>query len=459
MPLIEGIATHAVCDMLQQVTRGHIKKLVINIPPGHAKSLLVSVLWPAWVWIDGNNPYWRALFGSYSMDLALRDSVRCRTLIDSPWYAQNFRDSWQMQSDMNIKRFYQNTSGGFRISLSVGTGTGYRGDAMVVDDPLNAEAALSKLKREEAIRWWDQTMSSRLNNLAEGVRVIIMQRLHEEDLTGHVLKQGGYEHLCLPSQFETKRKCTIYVKGVKLYEDPRTVEGELLFPALFPETVIKQARKDLGTAGFEGQHQQRPAPATGNMFQRTWWKFYRKEGTAARPNSTSILEPKRYDETLISVDATFKGGEDNDFVVIQVWGRKGADKFLLYQVRAKLEFTDTLKEFKRVCNMYPRAYRKVVEDKANGSAIINALKSEVHGMVPINPEGGKEARAQAISPQVESGNVYLPEDWEGLGDFIEEFAVFPRGKHDDQVDACSQALVNFIEQTVDLNRARNLANM
>src|SRR5258707_11615896 len=195
----------AISEHLEAVTNKQIQRLVINIPPGHMKSLIVSVFWPAWVWIT--KPEWKGLFSSYASELAIRDSVKCRTIIESDWYRQGFQNGWNLSADQNRKDFFQNTKQGFRISLSVGgKGTGFRGDAVIVDDPLNAADATSKAIRDSTIAWWDQTMSSRLNDQATGARVIIMQRLHEDDLTGHVLLTGGWEHLCLPSEFEPKRK-------------------------------------------------------------------------------------------------------------------------------------------------------------------------------------------------------------------------------------------------------------
>src|ERR1039457_3634908 len=188
--LISAWHVDAMAEHLQAISEGQIKHLLINVPPGHGKSLIVSVLWPAWQWIrNENGAQWRGLFASYNGGLATRDSVRCRTLMESPWYRDTFRPTWRLSSEQNAKSYFENTNSGFRISLSVGgRGTGFRGDAIVVYDPLNASDQYSETARRESVFWWDQVMSSRLNNLETGSKVIIMQRLHEADLSGHVLE-------------------------------------------------------------------------------------------------------------------------------------------------------------------------------------------------------------------------------------------------------------------------------
>ncbi len=463
-PFCDNWHIGAICEHLEAVTRGEIQRLLINVPPGHAKSILVSVLWPAWIWTF--NPAWRGLFASYAYDLAERDSVRCRTLIRSDWY-RGFMEAggWKIVDDQDRKGYFVNSASGFRFSTSIeAQATGWRGDAVVVDDPLSAKEAPSLAKRKEAIHWWDLVMSSRLNDMERGARVIIMQRLHEEDLSGHVLEQGGYEHLRMPSEFEAEnRALTFRTSGgerVELWRDPRTTEGELLFPARFPKSVLDQARKDLGSSGYAGQHDQRPTPERGGMFQRPWWRFWRRGGSLSpercpRPRGcwegpATVLPP--LDKTIISLDAAFKATDSSDFVVFQVWGAKQADRFLLTQVRARMSFSETLATFRRLAGEWPTACRKLVEDKANGSAIVNTLQHEFSGIIAINPEGGKEARAAAVQPAIESGNVYLPEGVPWLDQFIGEFSTFPRGRNDDQVDALTQALIDLASSMRALQR-------
>lgn len=451
----------AICEHLEAVARGEIQRLLINIPPGHAKSLLVSVIWPAWVW--SWRPTWQAIFGAYAADLSTRDSKRCRTLIESDWYRTSFMEpgGWEFRHDSNRANDYSNTANGRRLSMSVdGKATGERGDCVVVDDPINATDIMSKAARDSVLTWWDKVMSSRLNNMAKGSRVIIMQRLHEEDLSGHVLDQGGYEHLRLPSEFNPKKKTitfhTVNGERKQLWEDPRTEPGELLFPALFSAEVLAQAKKDLGSDGYSGQHDQDPSPAEGNLFKRKWWRFWKPDGVAAesalRPDGCyegpARPLPKLYYQ-LISLDAAFKGKSEkgkekgSDYVVFQVWAVERADRYLLHQVRGRMTFTQTCDTFRALCKQFPLARKKIVEDAANGPAVIDTLASEIAGIVPVKPEGGKESRAAAAQPQIESGNVYLPEGAPWLSDFVDEFASFPKGKNDDQVDCATQALLEL----------------
>ena len=448
-PLISAWHVEAIADHLQAISEGRIKNLLINVPPGHAKSLIVGVLWPAWQWIrNEQGAQWRGLFGSYNGGLAIRDSVRCRALIESPWYRDTFRPSWKLKNDQNEKHYFENTLSGFRLSLSVGgAGTGYRGDAIVVDDPLNASDQYSETARNAVVSWWDQVMSSRLNNMETGGKVIIMQRLHQTDLSGHVIERGNYEHLCLPSEFEPERRSVTSIR----WSDPRTEPGELLFPALFPRSVLDQVKKDLGGAGYAGQHQQRPSPAQGGILQRHWWRYWKPRGLALPPVRVRLPDgteveiyaidlPEKLDSVIQTWDCAFKDRDTSDFVVGQVIAKAGANRFLLDQVRGRMDMPRTVQAVRALSAKYPNSVAKLVEDKANGPAVIQTLKQEISGMIEVNPEGGKLSRASAISPEVESNNWYLPHPGLSLWvpDFIEECACFPNGAHDDQVDAWSQ---------------------
>ncbi len=454
MPFRENWHVDAIAQHLEAVARGQISRLVINIPPGHAKSMLAAVLWPAWIWTW--IPSFRGLFSSYSGDLAIRDSVKCRSVVESQWYQERFCQDWRLSSDQNVKGFFQNTQTGFRLSLSVGgKTTGFRGRLCLVDDPLNATDAPSKLARDAAINWWDQGMSTRLD--PGGALVIIQQRLHEDDLAGHALAQGGYEHLMLPSEYDPKR-ATVTSLGTP---DPRKESGELLFPTMFTEEVLKEAKIRLGSDGYAGQHDQLPTPPGGGMFKKKWWRFWRWKEDAPfggeRPKGCNEYPTKliqklawKWDSVVMSVDCTFKSveaskGKDPDYVVITVWGCKDADRFLLYRFRKRVGFGDTCDAIREASREFPNAYRKLVEDKANGSAVIETLQGEISGIIAVDPEGGKEARANAVAPQVESGNVYLPESAPWLDEWVGEFASFPRGKHDDQVDSMTQALIDRMQ--------------
>ena len=446
-PLVWSWHVEAICDHLESVSEGQIKRLLINVPPGHAKSLLVSVFWPAWQWL--RKPSWRALFSSYKAELAIRDSVRCRAVLQSDWYASWFRPEWKLSGDQNVKSYFQNSATGARQSIGVGGGaTGFRGDAVVVDDPLKADEWPSPDELEKVISWWDFQMSSRLNDMGKGARVVIMQRLHERDLSGYLLERGGYEHLCLPSEYDPGRSCVTSIG----FKDPRTERGELLFPARFDASVIAEAKRDLGPYGYSGQHDQSPTPVGGSIVREEWIRYW-YPADAIPPPAVRVMtadgvreipqEPLGPVETCVqSWDLAFKGGASSDFVAGHVWGRTGARFYLLDRAHARLDFPATLTTIREMTKRHPRALEKLVEDKANGPAVIATLRDEIPGLVPVQPDGGKEARLHSVAPLFAAGNVWLPHPafapW--VHEVVAELVRFPRAPHDDDVDACTQAL-------------------
>jgi predicted phage terminase large subunit-like protein len=420
----------AICEHLEAVSDGRIQKLIINIPPGHAKSVLVSVLWPVWMWL--RDPSWRVLALSYANDLALRDNTRARNVLESEWFRDTFQPTWSLSSDQNVKSRYTNTATGERFAGAVGAKlTGFRGDCIVIDDPISEPDSRSETKREKALQWFGKTTTTRLNDLENDPVVIIMQRLHEDDLTGHLLRDnddGEWEHLCLPSEYDPARHSSTSIG----WEDPRTEPGELLFPERFPVTALEKLKKPtkLGARGFAGQHQQQPSPDEGDIFKREWWQHWQ-----TLPDFDAVIQ---------SWDCTFKDTKTSDYVVGQVWGKKGASYYLIDQVRARMGFAATKAAIIAMKSRYPQSTKILIEDKANGTAIIEMLKAQIPGIIAVNPKGGKEARANAVQGVVEAGQVFLPPKstaWvEGL---IDETASFPNGSHDDQVDALTQALMRL----------------
>lgn len=447
-PLLDNWHLEYLCKHVQSVAlreRGAPRNLVINIPPGTMKSLIVSVALPAWVWL--RNPAWSSIYASANPRVSARDSMRCRDLLESEWYKTTFNIDWKLADDQNLKTQYKNSRGGTRTAISVGARiTGARADALFIDDPHDAAEVTSKVERESVLWWYDSAFANRVNSPSESTRVIIMQRLHDGDLTGHVLEHGQYSHLSLPMEFEGDAEPTWL--GLK---DPRTQPGELLFPARFPTSVLEEEKKRLGSAGYAGQMQQRPAPVSGNRFKREWWRFWSPVGRILpRPQGCNTTPPKllqpgttRFTESIQSWDLSFKQTTTSDYVVGLLIGRIGADKYVLDYVRERLGFGDTRKAICAMRARWPKAYSIIIEDKANGPAIIDSLKAELPGVIGVSPEGGKEARAAALEPEVEAGNWYLPEGAPWLGDWVEEFATFPHSKHDDQVDACSQAAIHL----------------
>jgi predicted phage terminase large subunit-like protein len=449
-PFVPGWHIDAIIEHLEAVTRGELRQLLINVPPRHMKSLLVSVLWPAWEWIL--RPERRWLYSSYAASLSIRDSVKCRTLIDSPWYQRFWGDRFSLASDQNTKTRFDNDRSGYRIATSVGgAATGEGGDRVICDDPHNVQEAESDSIRKGTLDWWDVVMSTRVNDPRTAAKVVVMQRCHQRDLSGHLLEQGGYEHLCLPAEFEGSKRATSIG-----WSDPRELPGELLWPDRFGQVEIETLKVSLGSYGVAGQLQQRPTPAGGGIFKRHWFKYFQPRGANLPPvivqlpdgtqRSIIALEvPRQVDEQIQSWDCAFKDLSTSDYVVGQVWARWGAIFLLGDQVRGRMDCPATVRAVRELSQKWPATIAKLIEDKANGSAVIQMLQHEIPGLLPVNPQGGKIARAAAVSPLIEAGNVYLPHPDYALwvNDFVEECAAFPNGAHDDQVDAMTQALLRW----------------
>jgi len=449
-PFVAGWHIAAIVKHLEAVSSGDIRNLLINVPPRHMKSLLVSVFWPAWEWIRWPERRW--LYSSYGAQLSIRDSIKCRRLIESGWYQERWGDRYALTSDQNTKGRFDNNRSGYRLSTSVGgAATGEGGDRIVCDDPHNVQEAESDSVRKGTLDWWDVVMSTRMNDPKRAAKVIVMQRCHQQDLSGHVLEQGGWEHLCLPAEFEAVSRTTSIG-----WSDPRTEPGELLWPERFGPKEIADLKVSMGSYAAAGQLQQRPSPSGGGIIKRHWFRYWQlpganlppvmvkwPDGTLAAVRAVDL--PRNMPEQVQSWDCAFKDQETSDYVVGQAWGRLGSLYFLGDQIRGRMNFPATMNAVRDLSARFPGTLAKLIEDKANGSAVIQMLCVEIPGILPVNPEGGKIARAAAVSPLVEAGNVYLPHPlyapW--VNDFIEECAAFPNGAHDDQVDAMTQALLRW----------------
>ena len=434
-PFVPNWHIDAICEHLQAVVNGDIRFLMINVPPRHCKSRLASVFLPAWVWTF--KAFIRWLFISYSADLATEHSLDCRRVIRSEWYQNNWGKAFQISSDQDRKTMFENDKRGYRIATSVGgTATGRGGDIIVVDDPHNVKEAPSKAKRTEVLNWWTQVMPTRDNNPKDPRRIIIMQRCHEMDLAGHILKEeAGWDWLCLPTEYNRKRMVTTSIK----WHDPRQAENELLWPARFGVEEIARAKKVLGIYGYAAQHQQTPHPPEGGIIKTSWWKFYDDLPLTVRGELG-------FEELIQSWDLAFKDTDASSYVVGEVWGRLGADKYLVDQVRGRFDFIETIQQIRKLSKKWPQAVGKLIEDKANGPAVINTLSKELAGIIPVNPQGGKLARLNAVSPEIEAGNVYLPKKAEWVQDYLDEFAAATPdggGQFWDQIDATTQALMRL----------------
>jgi predicted phage terminase large subunit-like protein len=433
----------AICDHLQAASRGEIRRLLINVPPRHMKSLAVSVFWPAWIWTWA--PHTRFLTASYGANLAERDAIRSRDLLRSPWYRQHW-PALELKGDVNRTNRYENTATGHRIATGVGgEATGEGGDVIIIDDPHKLEEALSDTARARVIDWHDGTLASRLNDPKIGVEVVVMQRLHERDLAGHLLERGGWEHLCLPARYErTHPFCWP--------DDPRVHDGELLWAAHIPEAELASIEQTMGSFRAAGQLQQRPAPNEGELLKRGWWQFY----DPSYLNDDKLAMLPKFTHIVSSWDTAFENKTTSDYVVGQIWGISGPDRYLLYSYRRHTNLRGTIDAMRHAYRWaeerWPNAAHTIlIEKSANGAEIVSELKRELPGVLPITVSNDKITRAIAAAPAVEAGNVYLPghtapetaagyhaPDW--VASFIEEAATFPHGRYDDQVDAFSQAI-------------------
>lgn len=440
-PLVWNWHLDLICRKLEGVSRGTIKRLIINIPPGYSKSLITSVLWPAWDWTI--NPARKWMCASYESGLAERDARKNKNLLEGEW----FRERWpeiRVARDSRSVSYFTLESGGFRISNGTGGAqTGKHPDIQLVDDPHKPADFLSTDTKPETVwAWWTETMASRAVNQETLARVIIMQRLHESDLTGRLLERaekGGevYEHLCLPQEYDPQHP---YLCP----DDIRTEPGEPLDKERFGPAIIKRIKAAHTATAYAGQYDQLPQARGGGIFKAAWVQHYRRH---------ELPDGLRGVDLVLSVDATFKGlspsqiraGKDRDFVCIQVWGRFKGSYYFIDQIHKQVGYVETLAYILQLCRKYPTCYRKLIEDKANGPAIIEVLSKKLPGVEAVTPMGGKEARAEAVSPLWQGGKVFLPHPDEApwVGSFVKELTTFPRAKHDDQVDAMTQALTDW----------------
>jgi predicted phage terminase large subunit-like protein len=306
------------------------------------------------------------------------------------------------------------------------------GNRIVIDDPHNPTQAESDTQRAHAVDFFNHTLSTRLDDPKRDAIVLVMQRLHTRDLTAICLEQG-FTHLCVPALAPTHTTVVFPRSG---RTQTREV-GEPLWPAREDRSQLDARRTTLGLYGFAGQYQQEPVPHSGGVFRREWWRY-------AEP-------PTQFDEILQSWDLTFNAGEGSDYVVGLVAGRAGALVYLLDRFKAKVSFVDTIAAIKTMCGKFPDTRAVLIEDAANGAAVVDLLRREIPGIVALRPEGAKQVRALAVAPRVEAGQVMLPNprwpdgrlipDRAWVEDLVEMCAVFPRGPHDDDVDALSQLLL------------------
>lgn len=420
----------AVCDHLQAVTAGDIRRLVIVLPPGTSKSLLVSTLWPAWDWITA--PERRFLFASYVQSLSDKSARLHRDLILSPWYSQRFPHVEIAKTSVQRTQEFANTRGGWRFSTSKGGQiTGRHADVLAFDDLAKSQDANGHsgepLALQESNDFWFRDCSSRRADPMTTRYVGVAQRLHHEDTVGRCI-EIGYTALVLPMEFDPRRKCvTTLDTGKRFFEDPRTEANELLVPDRYPREECEAQKASMGTRAYEAQYNQNPSPASGGIFQEGWFQTW-----TARPEHA---------KEILVVDAAFKDSKRSDYVVVAAWAEKGGHYYLLDLIHDRLNVLATMDAIREMSRRFPRAIGKYVEDKANGPAIVQTLKDELPGIQEWSPgSASKESRAQAIAPLFESKRVWLPAaPW--IERYRQELLRFPTSKHDDMVDATSMALL------------------
>lgn len=410
----------AVAHALIQCFEGKTKRLIINVPPRSLKSICASVAFPAWAL--GRDPSRRIICASYSNDLSAKLARDTRTVMESAWYKRLFPKT-RLESAAQFD--LRTTAKGMRYATSVeGTLTGMGGDILIVDDPLKPQDALSQPRRQAVNEWYNGTLFSRLNNKIEGVIILIMQRLHTDDLVAHVLEKENWTHLNIPAigiaphVYDLGRGRT-HARG----------NGEVLDPAREPQPVLNAIRETLGTYNFNAQYQQCPSPIEGNLVKQEWF------------NSFDLEDEESYvGEIVQSWDTASKAGELNDYSVCTTWKIR-EDKYLLLDVlRERLDYPSLRKRAIEMSQMY-QAYEVLIEDQGSGIQLIQDLKGEPYIYPrPIRPDTDKITRLSNQTAKIEMGQVWLPRNAPWLDTFLNELLAFPNARHDDQVDSFSQFL-------------------
>ena len=429
--------------MLELVTAGKLTRLLINVPPGMMKSLILNVFWPAWEWGPKGLQHLRYIGVSHSDDVSSRDCRKMRTLVKSDWYQAR----WPINLRKDTETYFENDQGGFREASPASTVTGKRGDRVLIDDPISTSDANSETIITKREIWFRETIRNRVNDPDKSAIIVIMQRLHERDTSGVILDGGfGYTHLRLPMEFEANDRCVVTIDGQEVFRDPRKYDGELVFPERFSREAVETEKPLLGEYGVAGQFQQRPVPRGGAIFKKVWFARRWKE-----------LPELRF--RLITGDTASKTKEENDYSVFECWGfgKNDSCAYLIDLIRGKWESPELLKQARLFWKkqhaekrlIYGTLRHFLIEDKSSGTGLIQQLRrgDPMRGepslpVQPIERVNGKDKRARAldVAPYCEAGLVILPEDAAWLPEFERELFAFPRSAHDDQVDPFCDAV-------------------
>ena len=466
--LVEGWLLDAIAEHLEAVTFGKVTRLLINVPPGSMKSLMVNVFWPAWEWGPMKMSSTRYVSFSYSSGLTERDNTKFRKLVTHDKFTELWGDQFVLEKEGEIKITNNKTGSKFASSVK-GIGTGERGDRVVIDDPHDVHKSESDIVRTDTVRWFRETITDRLNNLDDSAIIIIMQRVHQLDISGFILEQGWpYCHLMVPMEYEAGREPFNTIGWV----DPRQEEGELAWPERFSPEAVANIEREKGSFAYAGQYQQRPAPRGGGIIKREHWRPY----TAEDCGKFGVPWPKFpvMSYTVLSLDTAQTEKKQNDpsagvvlGVCRDIWENRRL--ILMWAWAERLELYELIRKVEETCKKF-KVDRVLIEDKANGLPVAHELRrrgqiiSDVmrsnpktqdradFGVQLVTPEGDKIARAYAVQNLFEVGLIYAPAESTGNGDYLfkdwadkvmTELAEMPKGAHDDLADAMTQALAHM----------------
>ena len=414
------------CGEVDRIRTEPCTKLAIALPPRSLKSIIVSIALPAW--LLGHDPGLEVVCVSYGQELADQLSSDCRRIMLTPWYHRLFPAT---RLDKQAVSHLATTQGGKRYATSVGgTLTGMGADVIIVDDPMKPDEALSDAERGKANAWARHTLFTRLNKKSDDRIIIVQQRLHEDDMIGHVMAITGFELLSFPAIAQEDEEHVIRTPFGDLKHSRKT--GEALHPEREPLEVLEKQRMLLGTEFFAAQYLQSPTPPGGGLIKLAWFNHF---DPAKRPAFTRIIQ---------SWDCAAKTKQMNDYSVCTTWGvTYNKEIYLLHVLRVRLEYPDLRRKMREMAEQY-RAGTVLIEDTSAGTQLIQELQREGFARIyAIKPKGEKAMRMVAQTPMIEAGRVYIPNDAPWMPDYLHELAMFPKGKTDDQVDSTSQALAHI----------------
>ena len=414
-----------IAEYLKKVEKGHINRLIINIPPRSLKSICISVAWPAW--ILGHNPAARIMVASYSQILSTKLSLDTRFIMHSSWYKDLFPQT-KIHPKQNQKNKFLTTKYGFRFATSVGgSATGEGGDILIIDDPHNPTNITSEKARAKVINWYCETFSTRLNNRENGKIIIVMQRLHDDDLTGFLYKHKKEEWEILKIPAIANQDINYDIGNFRYQMEC----GKSINPRLFSQKVIDKLIKEIGGNNFQAQYQQSPLKHSAGILNRDFLTFY-----------TNL--PANFNYFIQSWDTAIKISENSDFSACTTWGILDNFYYLISCIEHRYEYPQLKKQVKSLAHQYHPA-KILIEDKSSGQSLIQDLKQEgIKNIIPCKPVLDKITRFATCLDLFEQGRVMLPSSGAQSHIIQKQLVEFPNVKHDDIVDSVSQFL-NFIK--------------